>query len=182
MSIYYKYTPDGTPINFLSNVDGYFYWYTFEAFGKWFVENLGKRFHVNFLGYAHWFMTIRISLMKCHSISVDQSRYATSIVEKYLDTATVKASKKFYKTTLSSDMIFTKDDTPTSDEQVEKLTRGFNIQYKDCIGSLIYLLSKRVDLSFAVHKLVNFSKNPVKVRFKVFVHILRYIMENNTLV
>ena len=26
--------------------------------GKWFVDNLGKRFHVNFLGYAHWFMSI----------------------------------------------------------------------------------------------------------------------------
>ena len=61
--------------------------------------------------------------MKDHSISVDQARYATSIVAKYLDTATVKASTKFYNTTLPSDMIFTKDDTSTSDEQVEKLTR-----------------------------------------------------------
>ena len=58
------------------------------------------------LGYAHWFMSIIISQMKGHSISVDQARYATSIVEKYLDTATVNASKKFYKTTLPSDMIF----------------------------------------------------------------------------
>ena len=61
--------------------------------------------------------------MEDHSISVDQARYATSIVEKYLDNAKVKVSTKFYKTTLPSDMIFTKDDTSTSDEQVEKLTR-----------------------------------------------------------
>ena len=47
----------------------------------------------------------------------------SSIVEKYLDTSTVKASTKFYKTALSSDMIFTKDDISTSDEKVEKLTR-----------------------------------------------------------
>ena len=53
--------------------------------------------------------------------------YATSIVEKYLDTATVKTSTKFYKTTLTSDTIFTKADASTSDEQVEKLTREFNI-------------------------------------------------------
>ena len=65
--------------------------------------------------------------MRNHHISMDQARYATSIVEKYLDTATVKASKKFYKTILLSDMIFTKDDTSTSDEQVEKLTREFSI-------------------------------------------------------
>ena len=54
---------------------------------------------------------------------MDQARYATSIVEKYLDTATFKVSTKFYKTTLSADMIFTKEDVSTSDEQVDKLTR-----------------------------------------------------------
>ena len=61
-------------------------------------------------------MSITFSQMEYHSISVDQARYDTSVVAKYLDTATVKASKKFYKTTLPSDVIFTKDDTFTSDE------------------------------------------------------------------
>ena len=45
------------------------------------------------------------------------------LFQKYLDTATVKVSNKFYKTTLPDDMIFTKEDLSTSDEQVEKLTR-----------------------------------------------------------
>ena len=123
MSIYYKYAPDGSKIVVLSYVDDCVYWYTNEDLGKWFVDTLGKRFHVNFLGYAHWFMSIRISQLKDHSISVDQARYATSIVAKYLDTATVKASTKFYKTKFPSDMIFTKYDTSTSDEQVDKLNR-----------------------------------------------------------
>ena len=63
-------------------------------------------------------MSIRISQMKDYSISVDQDRNATSTIAKYLDTATSNASTKFYKTTLPSNMIFTKDDTPTSYEQV----------------------------------------------------------------
>ena len=87
------------------------------------MDTLGKIFHVNFLGYEHWFMSIRISQMKYNSISVYQDIYATSIVAKYLYTATVKSSTKFYNTTLPSDMIFTKYDTSTSDEQVDKLTR-----------------------------------------------------------
>ena len=94
------------------------------------MDNLGKRFHVNFLGYAHWFMSIVIFQIKDHSISVYQARYDTSIVAKYLDTATVKENAKFYKATLPSDMILTKDDTSTSDEQVDKLTREFNIHYR----------------------------------------------------
>ena len=104
--------------------------------------------------------------MKDHSISVDQARYATSIVAKYLDTATGNASEMFHNTTLTSDMIFTKYDTSTSDEKVEKLTSEFNIHYRSCIGSLIYLFSTRVDLSFSVHMLEMFSENPGKVHFE----------------
>ena len=125
-----------------------------------------KKFHVNFLIYAHWSMSIRISQMKYYSISVDQARYSTYIVAKYLDNAIFKASKRFYKTTLPSDMIFTKDDTITSDEQVYNLTRNFNIHYIDCIGSLIHLLSTIVDLSFSVHKLAKFQKILVSYTLK----------------
>ena len=123
MSIYYKYSPYESKIVILSYVDDFVYWYTNEYLGKLFVDTFGNRLHVNFLGYAHWFMTIIISQLKDHSISVDQARYATSIVVKYLDTATVKVSTMFYKTKLPANMIFTKEDVSTSDEQVENFTR-----------------------------------------------------------
>ena len=100
------------------------------------------------------------------------ARYANSIVAKYLDTATVKVRNRFYKTTLPADMIFTKEVFSTSEEQVESLTREYNIHYRACIGSLIYLLSTRVDLSFSVHKLAKFSANPGKVHFEGLVHLL----------
>ena len=82
MSIYYNYAPDGSKFFVLSYVDDCVYWYTNEDIGKWFVDTLVKRFHVNFLGYAHWFRSIRIYKVKDRSISVDQARYATSIVAK----------------------------------------------------------------------------------------------------
>ena len=52
MSIYYKYEPDGK-IVVLYYVDECVYCYTYEAIGKWFVENLEKILHMNFLRYAH---------------------------------------------------------------------------------------------------------------------------------
>ena len=85
--------------------------------------------------------------MRYHYISVDQARYATSVVVKYLDTVIFNTSTKFYKTPSPYDMIYTKSDASTSDEQVEKLTKDFNIHYRACIGSFIYLLSTRVYLS-----------------------------------
>ena len=181
MSIYYKYAPDGSKIVVLSYVVNCVYRYTNKDLGKWSFDTLGKIFHVNFLGYSHWFMQIRICQLKDHSISVEQARYATSIVAKYLYTATVKVSKCFDKTTLTAEMIFTKEDVSTSDEQVEILTREYNINYRACIGSLIYLLYTRVDLSFAVHKLEKFSENLGKVHFEGLVHLLRNIRDNKTL-
>ena len=143
--IYYKYSPDGSKIVVLSYVDDCVYWYTNEDIRKWFVDTLGKRFHVELLGYTHWFMSIIISQLRDHSIYVDQARYATSIFEKYLDTDTINLSRKFYRKTLPADMMFTKEDVSTSDEQVEKLTRENNIHYRALICSLIYILSTLVD-------------------------------------
>ena len=70
----------------LSYVYDCVFWYTYEESGNWFVNILGKIFHVNFLGYAHWFISIRISQLKEYSNSVDQDRYSTYVVSKYLDT------------------------------------------------------------------------------------------------
>ena len=86
--------------------------------------------------------------MNYHSILLDQARYATYIVAKYLDTATINTSKHFYNNTLRYNMIFAKAGASTSDEQVEKMTREFNIQYRVFIGSLVYLLSTSVYLIF----------------------------------
>ena len=103
------------------------------------------------------------------------------LFQKYLDTVTIKTITKFYKTTLPSVMIFTRDDTSTSDEKVEKFTTDFNIHYRSFFGSLIHLLSTKVELGFAVKKLVKFSRKTGKVHFEELVHLLRYIRDNKTL-
>ena len=56
MYIYQKYAPYERNIVLLYYVDDCVYWYTYEYLGKGFVYTLGKRFHVKFLGYVHWFM------------------------------------------------------------------------------------------------------------------------------
>ena len=173
MSIYYNYALYRTKNVVLSYVDDCVYWYTSEHIGKWFVYTLRNRLHVNFLLYAHWSMSIIISQMKDNYISGYQDMYATAIVAKYLDTSAINTSEFFYKTTLSSGMIFAKADVYASDEQVEKWTMEFNIHYRYCIGSLINFLYTRVDFIFAVNKLAKFSSNTGKVQFECLVRVLR---------
>ena len=84
---------------------------------------------------------------------MDQARYATSVVEKCIDTATIKLNSKFHKSTLTHDMILTKEDPSISYEQLGVLSIEYNIYYRDCVGSLIYILSTRVDLCFSIQKL-----------------------------
>ena len=69
------------------------------------------------------FMSIAISQLKEHYISVDQYRYATSVIAKYLDTSKIEENKNFHKTTLPHDMLFNIEYASTSDEQVEMLSR-----------------------------------------------------------
>ena len=73
------------------------YWYISEALGNWFVDALVRICHVNFLGFSHWFMSIRISQLRYQLISVDQDRYATAVVAKYIDNTTVNNSKIFIR-------------------------------------------------------------------------------------
>ena len=61
--------------------------------------------------------------MKDHYISVDQARYAIYVVKKYLYTATVKTSTKFYNTTFTYGMISKKSYASPSDDQFDKLSR-----------------------------------------------------------
>ena len=60
ISVYYKYFPDISKLVVLSYVDDFVYCYTYEELGKLFVDTLGNIFHVKFLGYLHWYMSIRI--------------------------------------------------------------------------------------------------------------------------
>ena len=62
------------------------------------------------------------------------------------------------------------------------ISREYNIHYRDCVGSLVYILSTRVDLYFAVHKLAKCSSNSGKYNFEGLVHLLRYIGDNKNLV
>ena len=79
-------------------------------------------------------------------------------------------------------MVFTKEDAYTSDAQMEAMSIQYNIYYRACVGSLIYLLSTIFYLCFAVHKLAKISSNPGKAHFDGLLHLLRYIRDNKNLV
>ena len=136
MSLYYKFK-NGECLVILSYVDNCCWWSSLESIGKWFVEELGKYYHVNFLGYIHWFMLIQITQKPDYSIVIDQSRYCLAMVNKYLNNTTVSNSAKVHARPLPADMTFTKDHASENDVQVEELMRTYNLHYRCTTGALI---------------------------------------------
>ena len=79
-------------------------------------------------------------------------------------------------------MISTKEDSSTSDEQVEVLSTEYKITTELlCDNLFIIFLSTMVDLGFEVHKLVTFSSNTGKVHFEGLLDLLKYIWDANNL-
>ena len=71
----------------------------------------------------------------------------------------------------------TNDLSPT-DADALTLSQEYKIDFRSCIGSLIYLTLTRTDILFAVNKLAKFAHRPGKIYFDALVHLLRYLRDN----
>ena len=85
---------DGSQLWIILYVDDFLYFGTTEKTRKKFELEFGSRFNIEFQGKAHWYLAARINQDKNFNITIDQSRYAKSIVKCYLDPAGVKKIHK----------------------------------------------------------------------------------------
>ena len=65
-------------------MDDQLYFGSRRAFEEKFEQDILKRFNLNLLGEVHWYLQARIQQDKKGNISLDQSRYCTHIIERYL--------------------------------------------------------------------------------------------------
>ena len=93
-------------------MDDFLYFGTTEYTRKRFDLEFGNRFSVEFQGQAHWYLASRISQDQQFNITIDQSRYAKSIVQCYLEPAGVKKCTKEYSSILPTYFVPSKKDLP----------------------------------------------------------------------
>jgi hypothetical protein len=179
--LFFKKFDDGAIIIVLNYVDDMLYYGDNEPKVKEFEELLQKRFNLELLGQAHWYLATRISQKSNFDIEIDQTRYCLSILRKYLDTAGCKRDTSSTPTPLPLDFVPSSEDCSDNDEMVAQLEAEYNIQYSSCIGSLIYLTMTRSDIIYAVNKLAKFSRSPGRVHFDVLIHLLRYLRDHTYL-
>jgi hypothetical protein len=76
-----KEFPDGSRIYVLNYVDDMLYHSTDAAKLQAFERQLGKRFHLELLGNAHWYLGSKINQLKNYDIELDQRGYCKAIVK-----------------------------------------------------------------------------------------------------
>ncbi|MGH7954596.1 MAG: reverse transcriptase domain-containing protein, partial [Gloeomargaritales cyanobacterium] len=161
----------------LDYVDDMIYFSTHPKLEIQFKKDLSSRFKAEFMGQAHWFLSIRITQSADYSISIDQSRYAKAITLRYTDKINTHLQNS-YDRILPPGWIASKEDRSSSAGESKKLESFYNIDYRSCTGALIYLNYTRPDIVFAVMKLVKFNNNPGRQHFEGLIHLLGYIRDN----
>ena len=165
---------DGSMTYLLIYVDDSLYFNTANDV-KLFEKQISERFTVEFMGRAHWFLSVRIAQDKDFNYTLDQNRYANMILTKYLGKIATNITTTETKRPLPEDFVPSKLDCSKSESEVETLTAEYRIDYASTVGALIYLSHTRVDLAYSVPKLAKFLKYPGRKHFQALIHVLRYI-------
>jgi len=176
--LFIKVFPDGSKLHLLNYVDDMLYHGTDANKVREFEEQLGKRFTLELLGNAHWYLGSRINQLENFDTEVDQLRYCKAIIKKYLDTAGCGNNIKHHATPLPSGFIPTSDDCATLEAESHDLATEFNMDFASCIGSLIYLSMTQTDIIYSVNKLAKFTRKPGRTHFVALIHLLRYLRDN----
>ena len=176
-SIYIKRT-DTDFITVLNAVDDQLYFATNDALRKWFEDATRSRFDVQLMGQATWYLQSRITQCPDYSITLDQSRYAALVVQRYStipDSAIDQKMRDHYATPIPTSAIFSKIHCSATYSDVMKIQAEYGFEYANAIGSLIYLMNTFIRLNYAITKLARFMQYPGKYHFKLLRHLLRHL-------
>jgi hypothetical protein len=121
---------------------------------------------------------MRINHLANYDIELDQSRYCTAIVKKYLDVAGAPKVERVHNTPLPLEFVPTSDDCSADEAAAKTLESEYNIDFTSCVGSLIYLGMTRCDIVHAVNKLAKYTRLPGRNHFEALLHVLQYLRVN----
>jgi hypothetical protein len=98
-----------------------------------FEQQTGKRFNLELLGQAHWYLGNRMRQLADFDIELDQSRYFKSLVKRYLETAGCPKVLRYHTMPLPSGFIPTCDDCSSNEHDAQQLSLDYNIDFASCV-------------------------------------------------
>ena len=174
---------NGHELVLINAVDDQLYYSTSDEMRLAFEDAVKKKYDVDLMGQAHWYLQSRIAQGANFDITIDQSRYIALICNRFLPGKGVDnvsdAERTRYSAPLPYDFIATKEDRSETYLDVTRLEEEFGFEYASVIGMLIYLMNTAFILHFAISKLAKFNALPGRRHFKAVRHLLNYLRCNH---
>jgi hypothetical protein len=166
----------------LNAIDDQLYMSNCDDMRKQFEKDISSKFDADLMGQAHWYLQARISQHANGDITLDQSRYAALICNRFiptlpLDTVTLEEFEQ-YERPLPDRFVATIEDQAKDMFQVKRLAEEFGYQYSSVIGMLIFAMNTFVYLHFGISKLAKFNTCPGHKHFEAVAHLLRHLRCN----
>ena len=125
-----------------------------------FKNDMMKKYEMNDLGLLHYFLGIEIDQRE-DGVFISQKKYAENILSKFK----MENCNPVMTPLLVNEKLVKEDGSGDAD----------TAQYKNLVGSLLYLTTTRPDIMYASGLLSRFMHQPSKTHFGVAKRVLRYV-------
>ena len=143
-----------------------------------FIQKLGERFDIDCKPRADWYLQTRIQQDKDKNITLDQTRYSKSMIQRFLpqlanQEPTPQEMTK-YQSPMKSDCILLKEDNAKTKEESEQLEEEFGFKYLELIGCFNWLSYTCYEELFCIRRLCRSMNMPGRKHFLAALHLLHH--------
>ena len=149
-----------------------------EASKRAFVNKLKERFDLDAKPRADWYLQTRIQQDKDKNITLDQTRYCKSMIQRFLpllaNQQPTRQELRQYESPMKPGITLLKDDLSKDLEEVADLEREFGFRYLELIGCFNWLLYTCYEEIFCTRHLCRFMNLPGRPHFLAALHLLHH--------
>ena len=176
--LWIKHLPNGGTLLFLHYVDDILSACTDDRIHQEFLSSLGQRFDVETRPRADWYLQTRIQQDKDKNITLDQTRYSKSMVQRFLpnlyEQAVTPKELRKYAAPLSLEAELSMKDCSEDVSEVESLEQEYGFRFIELVGAFNWLSYTCYEEIFAIRKLCRFISKPGRPHFQAALHLLHH--------
>ena len=177
-ALWYKHYDGNIVLYVLQYSDDLLFASNSDAVKKDFIDAISSRFNHNPKPMADWYLSARITRLADGSYTLDQFRYAMSIVRRYLPNEleeVSQADKDKYIDPLPATLTWTRDDCSKTAEDVHALEQEFIFKYREVTGSFNFLGDTAIRALYDIRKACKFMNLPGRRHFEALRHMLHHV-------
>lgn len=177
-ALWYRHLENGGILLVTHFIDDYLIACTDTKVHQEFITAFQRRFDAEAQPRADWFLQARITRDAEKNITIDQSRYARAIVERYIPNAPASPSEEDlikYSSPLPYEQKWTVEDNSKSEKELKELESTYGFRMIELAGSFNYLANTSYAMLFSIRKLCRFTRSPGPTHFKAALHMLHHI-------